>query len=365
VLRRNAAKRLCAVIVPVCLTRRPRTCSVSKRPRGFTLVELLVVIAIIGILVALLLPAIQAAREAARRTHCLNNLKQIGLALQNHHDARKTFPAGCVMAAPIGELSTALTTWAIEIMPYAENNNLRTLYEKAFPDTVHIKNKEFRETSVDVYHCPSDFESVLVTPDSGPALGASTDRNPVHFRVGSYRGNAGRTGGTVTWYLGELVSTEPFEWRGPLHAVLKKDHQVLPDTADKRVLISMRPESAKEITDGTSNTMLLGESTNLFYPRRTFWAYSWGNYVLSQASPQPEIFSGNYSTTLTGVPGGCMEAPVVGKPKPCQSGWFSGHTNGMNIELCDGSGRWLSFDIDLNVFGYLASIAGDELIPTL
>jgi prepilin-type N-terminal cleavage/methylation domain-containing protein len=331
--------------------------SSSKPHAGFTLVELLVVIAIIGILVALLLPAIQAAREAARRTQCLNNLKQQGVALQNHHDARKTFPAGCVIDADISSLKEALTTWSIEVLPYAENENLRKLYDKAFPSTIHINNKEFRESFIDIYHCPSDFETALVTPDSGPAVAASSERNPIFYRTSSYRGNAGRTDGTVTWYLGELVSTEPLEWRGPLHAVLKKNHQVLPDTADKRILIGLQTESVKSITDGTSNTMLLGESTNLYDKRRTFWAYSWGNYVLSQVSNQPEILQGNYER--------CMSSPVVGKPKPCQSGWFSGHTSGMNIQLCDGSGRFLSFEIDLLTFAYLASIAGEELIPPL
>jgi prepilin-type N-terminal cleavage/methylation domain-containing protein len=324
--------------------------------RAFTLVELLVVIAIIGVLVALLLPAIQAAREAARRTQCLNNLKQIGVALQNHHDARKSFPLGCELDADIGDLDETLRTWAIEILPYAEDDNLRKLYEQG-TNTSEVQNKDFRETFISIYQCPSDYESALVTPHSGPAALGNNARNPILYRTSSYRGNAGRTAGNVTWYLGELVSTEPFDWRGPLHAVLKKDHQVQPDSLDKRVLISLQPESIKNITDGTSNTMLVGESTNLFEPRRSFWAYNWGNYVLSQASPQPDILRGDYDV--------CMSSPVVGKPKPCQSGWFSGHTEGMNIQLCDGSGRFMSFDIDLVVFGYLASIAGEELLPTL
>ncbi|MFM9068057.1 MAG: DUF1559 domain-containing protein [Planctomycetota bacterium] len=88
-----------------------------KRRPGFTLVELLVVIAIIGILVALLLPAVQAAREAARRTQCLNNLKQLGLALHNYHDSRRSFPAG---ASP----NVTAFNWRVAIWPFMEQQSL-------------------------------------------------------------------------------------------------------------------------------------------------------------------------------------------------------------------------------------------------
>src|SRR5262245_52905381 len=111
------------------------------RWRGFTLVELLVVIAIIGILVALLLPAIQAAREAARRNQCLNQLgKQIGLALQNHHDARKCFPLASTAAyvstvSPGAQVTTTTPaaypgqagdgySWVVQILPFMEEDTL-------------------------------------------------------------------------------------------------------------------------------------------------------------------------------------------------------------------------------------------------
>src|SRR5262245_27415263 len=105
--------------------------STDCKRRAFTLVELLVVIAIIGILVALLLPAIQAAREAARRSQCANNLKQIALAALNHHDQKGTFPPGCVMSVG-GASSTAdyLTGWTREIMPYSEDQALRDVYDQ-------------------------------------------------------------------------------------------------------------------------------------------------------------------------------------------------------------------------------------------
>jgi hypothetical protein len=129
------------------------------------------------------------------------------------------------------------------------------------------------------------------------------------------------------------------------------------------VLLQLRREPFKNITDGTSKTILLGESTNIYelttatrtHTRRSLWAYSWGNYVLSQVSPQPATLWGDLTRCL-------QYGGVVGSPKPCQSGWFSFHAgDGMNIQFCDGSGQWLSFDVDGNVFAHMASIAGDEL----
>ena len=134
-----------------------------KMTRGFTLVELLVVIAIIGVLVALLLPAIQAAREAARRNQCVNNLKQQGLALQMHHDARKFFPSGRngtspgpgITNPPAGTLPTPLpVSWAFQLLPHMEQNAIYdSLVETARVDD--ILNARAMRTPVDVFYCPS------------------------------------------------------------------------------------------------------------------------------------------------------------------------------------------------------------------
>ena len=131
-----------------------------QRPTlGFTLVELLVVIAIIGILIALLLPAVQAAREAARRMQCTNNLKQIGLAMHNYHDSMKCLPFASAYNA--GPFYQNVGTWAAFILPYLELQTHYDLFDFTHPMKYDSDstNKEAVTTVVAVYLCPSDPQS--------------------------------------------------------------------------------------------------------------------------------------------------------------------------------------------------------------
>jgi prepilin-type N-terminal cleavage/methylation domain-containing protein len=188
--------------------------------RGFTLVELLVVIAIIGILIALLLPAVQAAREAARRTQCVNNMKQIGLALHNYHDTYKTFPVSAIWGTPnvpANQMATGQPvafhhTWVTMILPFMEQ---QPLY-----DTVNFNLPAWGQsivgTRVDNLHCPSD----------GGALDTPADTSGIEFT--NYPGSMG-----YHWWYG------PPQIRG--------------------VLNIEKPVRIAHITDGTSNTVAVCE----------------------------------------------------------------------------------------------------------
>ncbi len=121
----------------------------ARRCAGFTLVELLVVIAIIGVLVALLLPAVQAAREAARRSQCGNNLKQIGLAVLNHDSAKGRFPAGSTAASTSID-SMNSSQWSVDLLPYAEQAPVFALWDRS-QDFNRPVNQKLRETFLPLY----------------------------------------------------------------------------------------------------------------------------------------------------------------------------------------------------------------------
>lgn len=132
-----------------------------RRRRGFTLIELLVVIAIIGVLVALLLPAIQQAREAARRSSCLNNLKQMGIALNNYHQAENMFPPGIIISLNFSNLGFAASAMQI-LLPFLEQDQIREIYN---PDRFWYDNWfTVARTRVSTYICPSSDPSLIKEP---------------------------------------------------------------------------------------------------------------------------------------------------------------------------------------------------------
>src|SRR5262245_12662745 len=207
------------------------------RASGFTLVELLVVIAIIGILIALLLPAVQAAREAGRRTSCGNNLRQIGIAIHHYHEQHNCFPPGA-MNFGVCCSTESYTSWTISILPFMEQEPLaRTYVQSATNESP--ENALVRETYLKIYACPSEpGVKVLEEPESGPANDLG-----ILYRPGSYRGVGGRSNGVSGWWDNyPQYKNLPFQWRGVFHVV------------DGRI----EQETFANITDGTSNTFMVG-----------------------------------------------------------------------------------------------------------
>ena len=314
-----------------------------RRPlHGFTLVELLVVIAIIGILVALLLPAVQAAREAARRMSCSNNLKQIGLAVHNYHAANRCFPPGniikeagvCPGSRPFE--SDDATCWLVSILPFVEQKALYDAYDfNAYNEGA--PNQQVRETSVATYVCPSDVGTdKLMVPARGPA---SEVFGAVPYMPGSYRAVSGRSEGLRYLDSGEIASY-PEPWRGPIHTV---------------GVFGFTTEGFRDVQDGTTNTLLAGESTTKTgRGYRTFWAYSYAFYTMSAATTgQPRTFYADFDR--------CRDEGGTGKEKPCERGWGSFHAGGMNFALCDGSVRFLADSIDMELFAQLSTIGAGEV----
>ena len=192
----------------------------ALRKQGFTLVELLVVIAIIGILIALLLPAVQAAREAARRSQCSNNLKQIGLGLQNYHDTFKVFPPGSINS-PDNLGGESLTGWVL-ILPFIEQTALHDLWDFNYGQ-LHSANYDANRTPVDAYFCPSKPRTTEMGPD-----------NPANQYASSAYGDYALSNGT-----GHINNSHANYQRG-----------MFGQNSNCRM---------RDILDGTSNTIAAGE----------------------------------------------------------------------------------------------------------
>jgi prepilin-type N-terminal cleavage/methylation domain-containing protein len=329
---------------------------VKPRKTGFTLVELLVVIAIIGILIALLLPAVQQAREAAKRSQCKNNLKQIGLALHNYHDTFKCFPPGKLNSPTPGQTWPTFagphyTNWAIAILPYVEQGALYEMYDQNETNT-SAANQAVNQTHVDVYNCPSDVElDTLGVPASGPAQ--------YPYAYSSYRCMCGRSGGHINvvpeggWWDGyEYQNITNKGWRGVLHVV---GPGLDPNYGGLDV------ESFSTVKDGTSHTLAVGEfhrpvkGTQKIARRGTFWAYSYTSYNASDACPYGStLLANDWAKCRDGVPGR--------NDNFCKRGWGSYHAGVINFVMVDGAVMSIPVTIDINLFCDMASIMGDETV---
>jgi prepilin-type N-terminal cleavage/methylation domain-containing protein/prepilin-type processing-associated H-X9-DG protein len=321
-----------------------------KREHGFTLVELLVVIAIIGVLVALLLPAIQAAREAARRSSCVNNLKQIGVALLNHESHNKEIPKGIAIASkgktpvPVQERKSNWG-WASFILPYMEQqalydgldvqtNNHRASFAKAVSAGAGDAYVAMLQTRVESYICPSDAPPLLNESAFQRRLTAippGNQNNQLPVATANYVGNIGWTRLDCTKYNDP---PRPHPARG----VLVFNHAV----------------RISEVTDGTSKTIAVGER---------HWEYSLDprggepvQGVIWFGGPRTQFGGGTavHSTyaTLSSAwfqPNGLLQQDQA---------YSSGHPGGCNYVFADGSVHFISDTTNFNKDG--APVWNDE-----
>jgi prepilin-type N-terminal cleavage/methylation domain-containing protein/prepilin-type processing-associated H-X9-DG protein len=315
---------------------------------GFTLIELLVVIAIIAILIALLVPAVQKVRESAARTQCLNNMKQIGLAMHGYHDVNKALPTGGDKAGGV----RYLMGWPPRIAPYLEQDNLRKWIDSLTNNALlvvqpwrllaspHLGNDPNYTSPYPVFACPAS-ELGSFSPDSYPA--SPPEINALKQGALHYRAN----GGSAT--LGLIQGTWSRDaWYSTSGVIYPKS----------RVRLS-------DITDGTSNTILLGETSSaqgralLSRGWGGIQPWTWGFYNYEEVAP-PDPARGwlMIDHKIVTFPIG-YAGPFFTNETPFTSAHAGG---GVNIFFCDGSGRFVSRGTTLTTLQALATRNGDEIV---
>ena len=343
----------------------------SNRIRGFTLVELLVVIAIIGILVALLLPAVQAAREAARRVQCTNNLKQFGLALQNYHSARGSFPPGNVVdaapggAAPRRNLRPEWPYLIVHLFAHLERPALAAIVDELlgrphllpwFSNSADDWPAGIETAPVDVFFCPSDgLGGVRIAPGSLPASPYAT--NSVSLFKSNYLGLF--SGDDVSFVDREIVL------QGIYSTPLPADADEL--SRKQAVFGVNRGASFKQITDGASSTIavveyLTGTQEDL---RGWFWTSQAGaSLIFTKNTPNSSAHdvligpAGEWCNPQTNLP--AQNLPCIGGG-PQTAASRSQHPGGVNTLMCDGSVHFTNDSIDRTIWQALGTIQGDEV----
>ena len=293
--------------------------------RAFTLVELLVVIAIIGVLVALLLPAVQAAREAARRTQCVNHMKQYGLAMQNHHDTYQKLPYA-------GSTTPVRTSWVSQLWPFFEQNALRDKYraDLAFhvpPNIVQNTLDGLLATKIPLYYCPSDRPGAYWKGDT-------------YWRT--------RSNYVVNWGpITQPATTAPQSW-GPFGYL------------DFATLSMPRQTQFREISDGLSNTLLISE---VIYNRNDASKDQRGDVNNDQGANRFMTINTPNKGTDVMAAAWCENLPEM----PCSGATNNHYTArsrppaGVNAVMCDGSVRFVTNSVSIATWQAVSSINGGDV----
>jgi len=366
--------------------------------RGFTLVELLVVIAIIGVLVALLLPAVQAAREAARRTTCTNQLRQIGIAMQNHVSTRKVFPTGGNGNSPrIEDYVTGGINgsgrpngpnkqglgWAYQILPYLEQANIQNI----------TTTNQLRATVVSAYYCPSRRSPELVgNSEFGTVLMDYAAAQPSSFHCPTTSSNSGnryavrpfdvyggshRDAAKAYWCKGGGNGGFPEE-NGVYDGVIVRTPWKIISGATATASangqkVTGNPSAIKpgQISDGTSNTLVVAEK----YVRSDVYSGNLPSGRILSASDDrgwtdgwdPDTIRFTGYQPISDSDGSCFIDDANIHPRCTGDGpdvffFGSAHSGGINAMFADASVHFISFDIESILFNSLGTRNGEEIV---
>ncbi len=320
----------------------------NRASKGFTLVELLVVIAIIGTLVALLLPAVQSARESARRAQCTNNLKQLGIGMQNHHDAKKQLP--------FGNISCCWATWQMQILPYIEQQRLGAMYGFLPKDVENDINKPKDQWR---YDSGPPINNIQVTTNRIETLTCPSDEARVYFSgvtMHNYVANYGNTNHIGIDHLGPANPAwikyvgSPFSGDDPL--------------PHRHLEVQFR-----EITDGLSNTLLASETVQgvgldaAQYDTRGLTWFGWSAGFETRATPNatdPDTVQRKQDCVLE-----APNPPCVAPSSLANLFWNdarSRHPGGVNVVMCDGSVHYVIDGIELAVWRAASTTQGEEAL---
>jgi prepilin-type N-terminal cleavage/methylation domain-containing protein/prepilin-type processing-associated H-X9-DG protein len=334
--------------------------------RGFTLIELLVVIAIIAVLIALLLPAVQAAREAARRSQCVNNFKQMGLALHNYHDVQGTFPIGR-MGIGYSYANSPFDnrrTWYYSILPYVEQSQVFAANNFSLP-FYYPDNTTIIRLSFNIFQCPSQTTSIQEPDTPYPRGKASIAAN--WGNTGFYQNEGGRGSGAQGQAGGDPYTG------GPMNGGASVSFTGAPFKGNATTGI-------RDMTDGTSNTLLCGEviigingtgGNSGTYSNGT----QWGPY-----DHRGDVLNDDYNCTMfmTYTPPNSRIPDQMGSYTFCGNLWSnnppcndqspawnaarSRHAGGINALMADGSVRFFKDSINSQTWRAVGSPIGGEVV---